>query len=488
MSNEGAEARYGADAEVWDRAADERERLADEREQLANEREALSNEREYLADEQERLLDQRYERLEREVESGLAENDELGQMDVEAQLARADDRLDRAIAERARAQEALARQSSNAERRDALVDRTDHAVSSADEDDDGWRGERRVFVASDRERLAMVRDEAQDGRDELADRRERDADRRDREMRERAGRLDSRESRRLRGAADTAVDKQVLRARGDLSQVREAAERQRRVGARRRQRAREERAQARTRPGSLTAEAVGPRLAAEFLELTRELFASPHLSAVADRVLDFALECLPGYVTAGVVIAEAGSPTMRIATDPVAGQLDAVQLDLGQGPLIDAFDAAEAVCAVTLDAWPGVATVGRDLGITGALAYGLAVPRDGIWRPLGAFTLYTEEVTAPEADVVDLGAILAAYLAVAAGLERDRTDLSRREAAIHRALSTRDVIGQAKGILMERQRIPAGQAFDILRRASQRLNVRLHEVAARLAETGQLPE
>jgi hypothetical protein len=41
---------------------------------------------------------------------------------------------------------------------------------------------------------------------------------------------------------------------------------------------------------------------------------------------------------------------------------------------------------------------------------------------------------------------------------------------------------------MERQRVPAGQAFDILRRASQRLNLKLHDVAARLAETGQMPE
>ena len=116
------------------------------------------------------------------------------------------------------------------------------------------------------------------------------------------------------------------------------------------------------------------------------------------------------------------------------------------------------------------------------------MPRDGLWHPLGAFTLYSEEASVPDAEAVELGAILAAYLAVAAGLERDRTDLSRREAAIHRALSTRDVIGQAKGILMERQRVPAGQAFDILRRASQRLNVKVHEVAARLAETGRLPD
>jgi len=68
---------------------------------------------------------------------------------------------------------------------------------------------------------------------------------------------------------------------------------------------------------------------------------------------------------------------------------------------------------------------------------------------------------------------------------RDAAD--RREAALHRGLSTRDVIGQAKGILMERQCLTAGDAFDILRRASQRLNRKLTDVAEHLAETGELP-
>jgi AmiR/NasT family two-component response regulator len=53
-------------------------------------------------------------------------------------------------------------------------------------------------------------------------------------------------------------------------------------------------------------------------------------------------------------------------------------------------------------------------------------------------------------------------------------------------LSTRDLIGQAKGILMERERLSAGQAFDWLRRASQGLNVKLTEIARKLTETGEL--
>ena len=57
---------------------------------------------------------------------------------------------------------------------------------------------------------------------------------------------------------------------------------------------------------------------------------------------------------------------------------------------------------------------------------------------------------------------------------------------LHKALLSRDVIGQAKGILMERLKLTPEEAFDVLRHASQRLNEKLHTVALELAETGEL--
>ncbi len=44
------------------------------------------------------------------------------------------------------------------------------------------------------------------------------------------------------------------------------------------------------------------------------------------------------------------------------------------------------------------------------------------------------------------------------------------------------MIGQAKGILMAEKDISADEAFDILRRASQRMNVKLREVAERITQ------
>ena len=56
---------------------------------------------------------------------------------------------------------------------------------------------------------------------------------------------------------------------------------------------------------------------------------------------------------------------------------------------------------------------------------------------------------------------------------------------LHKALASRDLIGQAKGILMERFKITADEAFHLLVQASQRENVRVADLGARLAETGE---
>jgi AmiR/NasT family two-component response regulator len=56
---------------------------------------------------------------------------------------------------------------------------------------------------------------------------------------------------------------------------------------------------------------------------------------------------------------------------------------------------------------------------------------------------------------------------------------------LHRALASRDVIGQAKGILMERLKLSADEAFHLLVQRSQHENVKVAELAAALAETGE---
>jgi AmiR/NasT family two-component response regulator len=73
----------------------------------------------------------------------------------------------------------------------------------------------------------------------------------------------------------------------------------------------------------------------------------------------------------------------------------------------------------------------------------------------------------------------------------DTSDLIRqltdKVEGLEEALLSRDVIGQAKGILMERLHITSDQAFDQLRIASQRINRKVRDIAVELAETGEWP-
>jgi AmiR/NasT family two-component response regulator len=107
---------------------------------------------------------------------------------------------------------------------------------------------------------------------------------------------------------------------------------------------------------------------------------------------------------------------------------------------------------------------------------------------MGGLNLYAHY---PQAfNVIDRarGLLLAALAALAFTSARSHEAAERRDATLHAALATREVIGQAQGILIERERITADQAFDILRRASQHLNRKLRDVAQTLVDTGEKPD
>jgi GAF domain-containing protein len=100
---------------------------------------------------------------------------------------------------------------------------------------------------------------------------------------------------------------------------------------------------------------------------------------------------------------------------------------------------------------------------------------------LGALNIYAEEPNAFSDESRTLGLIFAAHSSVA-------WNAARRDAQFQRALASRDTIGQAKGMIMERYHVNAVQAFDLLRKLSQDSNVPLIQVAAELIADAQTAE
>lgn len=131
------------------------------------------------------------------------------------------------------------------------------------------------------------------------------------------------------------------------------------------------------------------------------------------------------------------------------------------------------------DRWPEFTRRALDLGIPSVVAYRLFGGRDGDDQRFGALNMFGEGTDLDEADV-ELGGVFAAHCsAVLAG--------AIEEVGLQTALQTRDVIGQAKGILMERHRLTPEQAYAMLRRASMNRNVKVRDLAQTVAETGALP-
>ena len=98
----------------------------------------------------------------------------------------------------------------------------------------------------------------------------------------------------------------------------------------------------------------------------------------------------------------------------------------------------------------------------------------------GALNLYATSPAAFGDEAVQVGHVLAAHAAVA-------LDHAQEVEGLERSVASRDMIGQAKGILIERYKITGDEAFDLLCRASQALNAKLREIAETVVETGAIP-
>jgi GAF domain-containing protein len=178
--------------------------------------------------------------------------------------------------------------------------------------------------------------------------------------------------------------------------------------------------------------------------------------------------------------------TTPVQTDSLVVEVEASQLRTGTGPCLDALAQGLPIYAEDLATdprWPAFGREAAELGVRSLLALRLA--GNGTF---GALNLYARYPSAFGAVDRAKGLVLAGLAGIALSLAHARDEDVRQAENLRHALVTRELVGQAQGILMERERITAEQAFDILRRASQHLNVKLREVAQDLIDTGERPE
>ena len=185
---------------------------------------------------------------------------------------------------------------------------------------------------------------------------------------------------------------------------------------------------------------------------------------------------IDGVDTAGVLLIGKGGRFESVAgTSELPQRLDELQMKFREGPCVQA--ALDDLIVRTDDfrteqRWPSYSAAAVDLGVLSGLSFKLYTSA----QTAGALNLFSFKENAFDAEAETIGAVLAAHAAAA-------ILASRQSEQLESALSTRDQIGQAKGIIMERYDVDDIAAFEMLRKLSQDSNTRLTEVAKRVIET-----
>jgi GAF domain-containing protein len=191
-------------------------------------------------------------------------------------------------------------------------------------------------------------------------------------------------------------------------------------------------------------------------------------------IAEAASRSVPGFTHAGIsTIDRHGVIETRAATDPLVRELDRIQYELGQGPCVSAMR-EQAVVSVPHarhdQRWPDYMPQALKHGLRSQLAVRLFLDDTG---SMGGLNLYSTESEEIDPDAENIADLFAAHAAIALQKVGEIEHLNE-------ALRSRQVIGQAIGIVMERYGVDNDAAFAFLLRASSHGNIKLRDVAERL--------
>ncbi|WP_006247130.1 GAF and ANTAR domain-containing protein [Mycolicibacterium tusciae] len=223
-------------------------------------------------------------------------------------------------------------------------------------------------------------------------------------------------------------------------------------------------------------QAQNRELAQRMAEMARSAAAPRTVEEVLSDVTSTAKELIPGVDTAGVLmVGKNGKYESLAGVSELPHKLDDLQMTFGEGPCLQA--AVDDLIVRTEDfrteeRWPQYAPAVVKLGVLS----GLSVKLYTADRTAGALNLFAFKPHAFDAEDETIATVLAAHAAAA-------ILASRHGEQLQSALTTRDRIGQAKGIIMERYGVDDVAAFGMLKRLSQDSNTRLADIAQQVIDT-----
>ncbi|WP_432572804.1 ANTAR domain-containing protein [Kineococcus sp. SYSU DK005] len=219
--------------------------------------------------------------------------------------------------------------------------------------------------------------------------------------------------------------------------------------------------------------------------LAAVLTADRALDEVLDEIVGLARKALPGAESVSITLLRGDKAFTAAHDGQMALDADEMQYERGYGPCMDAGRAGQAFIVedmATDERWPDYSRRAAEAGVGSSMS--LPLPVQG--RSLGGLNCYSSRPGAFGEEEVALGREVATWVAIAVANADAHARSAEDAENMRRAMVSRAVIEQAKGVLVERHKITPEQAFTLLTRSSQHTNVKLREVAEELVTTGVL--
>jgi GAF domain-containing protein len=222
-------------------------------------------------------------------------------------------------------------------------------------------------------------------------------------------------------------------------------------------------------------------LAESLAALSRFFVGDGTLKDTLQRVSELATQAVPAADLVGITMVVEGRQRTAVFTDELALEIDQAQYDTGEGPCLDAFKQQQVFSIPATrerGPWPAFRRSAASHGILSTLSMPLGVDKS----PLGAMNLYSRTEQAFNENDAQVAALFASQASIVLANAQAYWDAHELSARLGDAMKTRSVIEQAKGMLMAAQHCDENEAFEMLVRASQRENVKLREIAARIVK------
>ena len=224
---------------------------------------------------------------------------------------------------------------------------------------------------------------------------------------------------------------------------------------------------------------VTQELAERISEVARLLEDDDEDDPALLRLSAFGVELVPGATGAAVTITAGGEAHTFAASDPQIDELHRLQFASGQGPAVETLrynEARHVRDTRTEERWQAFCRAAAQSGLYSLIALPLHTGQ----QPAGAVALYADRPGAFNGTAHDIALLFAAQGSMAVHNAEIYGACRQMVDNLQVALEARAIIEQAKGVLHAKLAVSPDEAFELLRKCSQKTNQKVRVVAARL--------